>query len=316
MTNILKIPHISVVSPVYGCPEALYELCERLHLTLGAINREYEIILINDGSPDNSWEIIRELANKDLRVKGINLSRNFGQHNAITAGLDFARGNWVVVMDCDLQDLPEEISKLYEEALLGFDIVVGKRVERKDNWLKKTSSKIFHILFYYFTKTKSNNQVGNFGIYSQVVIATIRQFPEKNRCFGLVALWTGFSRSEIEVKHSQRSYGKSSYSPAKRIRLASDILITHSNMLLEITAFLGIFISLVSFILSSWLIIRYFLHGTPLIGWTSIIVSIYFTTGLVIGCIGILGLYVGKIFDEVKGRPHYVVSATTFDVKN
>lgn len=315
MTNILKTPHISVVSPVYGCPEGLYELCERLHLTLSAITREYEIILINDGSPDNSWKIIKELANKDLRVRGINLSRNFGQHNAITAGLDCASGDWVVVMDCDLQDIPEEIPKLYEEALLGFDIVVGKRVERKDNRLKKISSKLFHSLFYYFTKTKSNNQVGNFGIYSQDAIAAIRQFPEKNRCFGLLALWAGFARSEVEVRHSHRTFGKSSYNTVKRIRLASDILITHSNKLLEITVILGMSISIISFILCSWLIIKYFLYGTPLIGWTSIIVSIYFTTGLVIGCIGILGLYIGKIFDEVKGRPNYIISTTTFDVK-
>lgn len=309
----MQRPHLSVVSPVYGCVQALPELCERLQTVLSDLAQDYEIILINDGSPDESWSIIQQLAAEDGRIKGINLSRNFGQHYAITAGLDFAQGDWVIVMDCDLQDRPEEIPKLYEKAQSGYDIVVARRAERKDHWVKKELSKAFYHVFAYFSGTKVDNRIGNFGIYAQKVVHSIRRFKEQNRSFGLFAIWVGFRRAEIDVDHAARSHGRSSYTFRKMAKLALDSIIAHSDKLLRLTVKLGLSVSVLSLLYAAWIVLRYFLWATPIIGWTSLIVSVYFTAGLIIGTIGIVGLYVGRIFDEVKHRPLYIIDSLTFE---
>ena len=307
---------ISVVIPVYGCSSCLIELCNRLDFVLTQLAEDYELILVNDASPDRAWETIRSLSVENPRVKGVNLSRNFGQHYAITAGLDFARGDWVILMDCDLQDLPEEIPKLYQRAISGFDMVIARRTERQDGFLKKAFSRIFFAVACYMTETKMNNKIGNFGIYSRQVIQHINLFREQTRSFGLFALWVGFKRDEVEVKHGIRAYGKSSYTFSKMVRLAIDSLVSHSDKLLRLTVKTGLFISFSAILFAAWLVINYFRTGASLAGWTSLIVSIYFTTGLIIGTVGIVGLYVGKIFEEVKRRPLYIIESTTFLDKN
>ena len=306
--------HLSVVSPVYGCNDALLELCQRLHASLQTITSNYEIILINDGSSDKAWESIQKLAFEDARVKGINLSRNFGQHYAITAGLDFAAGDWVVVMDCDLQDRPEEIPKLYKKAQEGFDVVVGRRIERQDKWMKKGFSKLFYLVFKYLSGYKVDNRIGNFGVYAQKVVQSVRCLQEQNRSFGLFALWVGFRRIEIDVEHDRRVYGRSSYNFRKMAMLALDSIVAHSDKLLRLTVKLGLSLSVLSLLYAAWVVAQYFLWAKPIIGWTSLIVSIYLVAGLIIGTIGIVGLYVGKIFEEVKRRPLYIIDATTFEL--
>lgn len=309
----MDVPHISVVSPVYGSSESLDELCKRLHVSLGLITENYEILLVNDASPDNSWEIIKDLARQDPRVKGINLSRNFGQHYAITAGLDFAMGDWVVVMDCDLQYRPEEITKLYENAQLGYDIVFGLRTVRKDPWLKRQFSKVFYRIFSYFSGTKIDNRISNFGIFAQKVIRSVRRFKEHNRSLGLFVIWVGFRRTEIEIDHAARLHGYSSYTFHRLVRLALDSIVAHSDKLLLLTVKFGFLVSVLSLLFAVWIVLRYLFFSTPIIGWTSLIVSIYLTAGLIIGTIGIVGLYVGKIFDEVKRRPLYIIDSLTFE---
>jgi len=305
---------ISVVSPTYKCSECIEELYRRLVLSLEKITDTFEILFVNDGSPDNDWEIIKDIAKRDKRVKGINLSRNFGQHYAITAGLDYAIGNWIVVMDCDLQDQPEEIKKLYNKAQEGFDVVVGKRKERKDKFFKKLTSKFFYIVYNYFVETKINNRIGNFGIYSNKVIQSINKMREQNRSFGLFAIWVGFSRIEIDVIHAKRNLGQSSYTLKKMIALALDSIITYSDKLLKLSIKTGFILSFVSLVYSLWTIIKYLIWGIPVRGWTSMFVSIYFLSGLILGSIGILGLYIGKIFDETKNRPLYIIESTTFNI--
>ena len=302
--------HISVVSPIYGCKACLFELYERLVASLSKITENFEIILVNDACPQKSWETIALLAQKDKRVKGINLSRNFGQHYAITAGLDHAKGEWVVVMDCDLQDKPEEIAKLYAKALEGYDIVFGKRVERQDNFFKRLSSKLFNQVLEYFTDTKHDNSIANFGIYAQKVIQTINLYREQSRDFLLFAKIVGFKKTEIEIAHAQRAHGKSSYNLSKLINLAVDSILSHSNKPLRLSIKLGFFIALVSLGFAGWLIIRYFFYHTPAEGWTSMMVSMFFMFGLLFAILGITGLYIGKIFDEVKNRPLYIIGET------
>ncbi len=290
----MKKIHISVVIPVYGCPEAIPELYRRLIQSLRRITTYFEIIMVNDACPKNSWDIIKDLSSEDKRLKGINLSKNFGQHYAIAAGLDFAKGDWIVVMDCDLQDQPEEIIKLYEKTHEGYDIVVGKRTERKDSFVRKFLSKKFASLYAYFTGLKYDNRICSFGIYSKTVIRNINKFRELNRNFGLFAIWVGFKRAELNVNHAKREYGKSSYSVIKQKSLAFDSIIAYSNKLLLITVKLGFIISFLSFMYGLWIIIGLFFWSTPLTGWSSLIVSLYFLSGLIIGSIGITGLYIGK----------------------
>lgn len=305
---------ISVVIPVYGCVKSLEELISRLSTVLKKISDEYEIILVNDNSYDKPWNKILELNQKVSCVKGISLSRNFGQHSAITAGIDYSNADWVVVMDCDLQDVPEEIERLYNKAQEGFDIVVGRRVERQDRFFKRLGSRLFYKVFDYFADEQSDSSINNFGIYSKKVISNFKKLREQNRFFPLFIKWLGFTKAEIEVSHAQRADGKSSYSFGRLLSLAFNTIVSYSNKPLKIAIKIGFFISLFSFGYGLYLIIRHFIFIVPVEGWTSVIVSIFFMGGLIIANLGIVGLYVGKVFDEVKDRPLYVI-ADIIDVK-
>ena len=180
---------ISVVIPVYGCRASLEELHRRLTASLAAITPDYEIILVNDACPQNSWEVIEQIAKKDSRVKGIDLSRNFGQIRAITAGLHYAEGEWVVVMDCDLQDKPEEIVKLYNKAKEGYDVVFSRRTERKDTFFKKLSSKFFYWIYGYFTSGAFDHSICNFSISRRMVMDNYKRMGDQNRAFILFIKW-------------------------------------------------------------------------------------------------------------------------------
>ena len=198
---------ISVIIPVYGCDKSLPKLYERLTASLESIVKKYEIILIDDCGPGNTWEIIQSIAKIDGSVKGIRLSRNFGQHIAITAGLEESIGSWVVVMDCDLQDKPEEIVKLYEKAQSGVDIVFAQRVDRQDSFFKKSASKLFYRVLGYLTETKLDYSVANFGIYDRKVINAVLSMKEVHKFFPVMVRWVGFSSASIKVSHADRIYG-------------------------------------------------------------------------------------------------------------
>lgn len=308
----MKAVHISVVTPVYKCADSLNELYTRLVSTLTPITKQFEIIMVDDGSPTHDWEIIKILAKNDSRVKGIKLSRNFGQHYAITAGLDFAKGKWVVVMDADLQDPPEEIPKLYYKALEGYDIVVGRRVNRQDSFLKKLSSKVFYSLYSYLTDTKIESNLSSLCICSSKVKDSILQMHEHNRAYLFLLMWVGFNMVIIPINHSGRKYGKSSYNFKRSLELLINIVTAHSNKPLRIFINIGFFISLIAFFYGVYIIFRYYLYSTPIIGWSSLIVSIFFLGGVIIASLGVLGIYIGKIFDEVKNRPLYIINTKTF----
>lgn len=298
---------ISVVCPVYSCSECLPALYLRLKDTLSQISEHFEIILVNDACPQNSWDMILELCRADPRVKGINFSRNFGQHYAITAGLEHAQGEWVVVMDCDLQDQPEEILKLFQKTQEGYDVVVGQRVNRHDSFLKRYLSKFFYTVLEYFTDLEHDAAVSNFGIYSQKVIQSVLLYREQSRMFPLFIHLVGFKKTSIPITHALREQGKSSYTLRKMINLAIDSIVTHSNKPLRLVIKLGLIISISSIGYTAWLVLRYFLYAIPVPGWTSLMVALFFMFGILFGVLGILGLYIGKIFDETKGRPFYLI---------
>jgi len=299
----------SVIIPVYKCEKSINELCERLIKALNSITQDFEIIFVNDQSPLNDWEIINKISKEDCRIKGINLSRNFGQHYAIRAGIDYATGKWIVIMDGDLQDQPEEIVRFYEKALEGYEIVLGKRMERKDNFFKRNTSKLFFSLYNYLTGIKNDRSVGNFALYSEKVIDSYRTIKERDQALILFIDWLGFKKSYIEIKHSERLHGKSSYSFNKLITLAISNIASQSNKPLIISIKFGFIMSILSFIYGLILIINRLFFNMQL-GWTSIMVSIFFTAGLILANMGILGLYLGKTFDEAKNRPLYFVSET------
>lgn len=298
---------ISVVIPVYGCSTSLIELYLRLTETITKMTDDFEIILVNDFSPDDAWNTIVSLCEKDFRVKGLNFSRNFGQHYAITSGLDYSKGEWIVVMDCDLQDRPEEIINLYNKALEGFDSVFAQRVQRKDAFLKRSFSKIFYALFGYLTETKQDSSVANFGIYSRSVIDSILQMKDQIRFFPTMVQWVGFKKFYLPVKHEERGVGSSGYSLRKLINLAINNVIAFSDKPLRLTAKIGFLIASLSFIVGFVYLILYFFGKIEVLGFASLIISLWFLSGVIMMILGMLGLYIGKVFEKVKERPIYII---------
>jgi dolichol-phosphate mannosyltransferase len=302
-----KKPHISVVSPVYKAENIVCELVRRLHESLIKITDAYEIVLVNDASPDNSWEAIKNECNKDSRVKGVNLSRNFGQQYAITAGLNISKGDWIVTMDCDLQDKPEEILNLYNKAQEGYDSVFAQRLNRNDSFFKRLFSRIFYALFSYLTDTKQDPTVANFGIFSRKVIEAVLSMKDYIRYFPAMIQWVGFQRFCLPVEHSERYEGKTSYNFKKLIQLALNTIIAFSNKPLRLIVITGFIIVFSSFLLVVYYLVRYFMGYIQVMGFTTIIILLCFLSGIIISVLGIVGLYIGKTFENVKNRPTYIV---------
>lgn len=298
---------VSVVSPVYRAEKMVHMLVERIVKSVSTITEYFEIILVNDASPDASWSVIEQECAKDKRVKGINLSRNFGQHYAITAGLHYAKGEWVVVMDCDLQDRPEEIPALYQKAMEGYDIVYARRVDRQDKGLKKLSSTIFHKTFDWLSGSTTDKTIANFGIYKHCVVSEFNKMPERARAFHHLMDYLGFHIAIINIQHAERADGKSSYSVSKLLQLSFDVIISNSNKPLRMAVGLGFVMSLLSFLLALYNVIARLVGLISFPGYTTTVFSIWFVGGLLLFVLGIIGLYIGKIFDQVKGRQLYII---------
>ena len=306
----------SVVAPVYRCGDCVPELHRQLVAALEPVG-SFEIILVNDGCPANSWEFVRAAAVEDSRVKGINLSRNFGQHYAIAAGLHFSRGNWVVVMDADLQDRPSEIPNLYRKALEGFDIVYALREERRDSWSKRMISRAFSIVYNVLSDIRIDPKACNFSIASRQVIDAYCRLKELNRSYHLFLRWLGFRSTFITVEHSERFTGSSAYSLRRGFLLAIESITSQSNKPLILAIRGGFLISGSAFLIGLTFVLRYLMYKIAVQGWTSVIVSIYFIGGLLLANMGVIGLYLGKVFNEVKQRPLYIVRETlNFDQPN
>lgn len=302
--------HISVVSPVYRGEKMLSQLVDRVTRAVGTITDSYEIILVNDASPDASWDAIVRACTSDSRVKGINLSRNFGQHYAITAGLRYAKGNWVVVMDCDLQDRPEEITRLYTKAQEGWDAVLAQRTIRHDSYFKRLSSRLFYRFFSYLTDTSQDASIANFGIYNHKVVESILSMGDAMRFFPSQVQWVGFRKTCIPVDHSDREEGRSSYNLHSLIKLALDTMISFSDKPLRLTVKFGFVITFLSFVAALLYIVKWLTGGIVVLGYTSLIISVWLLSGVLISLIGIVGLYIGRIFEKVKDRPLYIVLET------
>jgi len=300
------VTEISVVIPVYGCRSCLPELHARLQRTLSACAASHEIVFVDDGSPDGSWPVLEQLAQGDDNVRAIKLSRNFGQHAAITAGLEHARGDWIVVMDCDLQDPPEGIPRLLEAARSGYDIVLARRTGRRHSFFRRLSAYAFSVLMKMFNRALFDWSYGSFSAISRKVADEFVKLRERDRHYLFVLQWLGFRTTSIEYAHAERLEGESSYTVGKLVKHAFDGIFFQTTVLLRWIVYLGFLVSLSGVLLAAYFIYDYFTRSIyP--GWTSIVVLTLVIGGFIITSTGIAGLYIGKIFDQVKQRPLYVV---------
>ncbi|MCM1220385.1 MAG: glycosyltransferase family 2 protein [Lachnospiraceae bacterium] len=306
---------ISVVIPIYGCREALQELYQRLTDSVNKLTHDYEIILVNDSCPQNSWEEIEKICASDIHVKGIELSRNFGQMKAILAGLDHSTGDWVVVMDCDLQDSPEEILRLYEKAQEGYDVVFARRNERKDNPLKVFLANQFYKIYRFATDGNYDGAICNFSIVKRNVIDSYRLLREQHRGYVMYLRWLGFRQAVIDVEHNERFAGKSGYTLKKRINMAVDLLTSQSDKILKLFVSFGFLLSIIAFFVIIGLVFYHYIAHVS-VGWTSLIATNVLIGGLIIMVIGVVGIYVGNIFMQVKDRPLYIIRQILNDESN
>jgi len=304
-------PLISVVSPVYMSAGIVDELVKRISAAVEKITPDYEIILVEDGSRDDSWNKIAEQPAKNPKVIGVKLSRNFGQHYAMSAGLAQSKGDWVMLIDCDLQDPPEAIEAMYKKALEGYQVVLAARKEVKESFLKRTFSKVFYAVFNYFTDTDMESTSSSMKLIARQVVDNFNSLQERHRFFGGMLNWLGYKTAFIEIEHSARHSGKSSYNFKRRMNMATEAIISFSIKPLRLAIRLGFLLMFLSGSYLLGLVIRNLIYKTTIIGWSSLIATIIFSTGIMVILMGIIGLYVGKIFEEVKRRPNYIVEKIT-----
>lgn len=298
---------ISVVSPVYEAAQIVPKLVSEVSSALEGLSCSFEIILVDDRSRDESWNSIKQECLKSHRVKGIRLSKNFGQHAAITAGLSLAKGEWIVVMDCDLQDRPDQIQYLYRKALEGYDIVFARRRTRRDSKIKKLYSRAFYSVFSYLTETSQDPAIANFGIYHKKIIRSVLAMDDNIRYFPAMVQWVGFKSAKVDVEHSPRAEGKSTYNLKKLMILAVNNIISFSDKPLRLVAQGGLILSAASFVIGLYYLAGYLLGMIKIAGYTSVIISIWLTAGINIFVLGLVGIYVGKAFEKIKGRPIYII---------
>jgi dolichol-phosphate mannosyltransferase len=299
---------ISVISPVYGAPTLLHELVRQIEETVSQLTSEYEIILVEDHSPDNSREIITDICRDNKKVKGVFLSRNFGQQYALNAGFDLSKGDYVVTLDCDLQNPPAQIKDLYEKIQEGYDIVFASRQNRPDNFFMTQGSHLFNKLMGFLTDTKQDESLAEFAIYRRKVIEAMAQMGDYRRYYPLMNQWVGFKTAKILVNHDERTDGKeSSYSMRKRINLAITTAVAFSTKSLRLIVYFGFVITFIAILLALFLVIKTLITGIDVSGWVTLFVSMWFIAGILVTVIGIVAVYIGSIFDEVKRRPSYII---------
>jgi glycosyltransferase involved in cell wall biosynthesis len=299
---------LTVVIPVYNEHSLIEELVKRVKTSLLHISEDFEILFVDDGSEDNTWRLIEIEARKETRVRGIKFSRNFGHHYAITAGLQNSNSEWVVVMDGDLQDRPEVIPELFNKAQEGYDLVFVNRIKRTDSHIYLFFQRIFYIILNLLTGLKFDHRQANFSIVSHKVVQAFKTFSENSRYYMTTIKWLGFKSTSINAVHDSRFSGKTSYKLKKRLQLALDVIVSFSERPLRFAVTLGIIMSFTSLIVGVVITFKKLTTGFSEIGWAGLMVSIFFTTGITLMVLGILGIYIGKIFLQVKNRPLYIIS--------
>ncbi len=301
-------PLLSIVSPVYQGEELVDELVRRIVEEIGQLTDQFEVVLVDDGSSDRSWKMIEASCLKDSRIKGIKLSRNFGQHYAVTAGLQYCSGECAVIMDCDLQDNPRDIQLLYEQFKNGYEVVFTKRIRRRHSTFKRISAKIYNTLFKILSDKNYDVDAGSLTLVSRRAKEEFLRLKEKDRLYVQLFKWIGFRSTYVPVEHGERFAGKTTYSFTKLFLVALQGWTSHSHRLLQLSVVGGFLLSIITLLIGIYIVVLYLFRGFQ-VGWPSLFVAILFSAGLILMSIGVTGIYIGKIFEEAKDRPLYVVES-------
>lgn len=305
-----KVMH-SVVVPMYNEELVVLETYKRLKQVMDSVQEPYEIVFVNDGSRDKTAAIISEICETDKNIKFVDFSRNFGHQVAITAGMDFAEGDTIVVIDGDLQDPPEVIPKMIEKWKEGFDVVYGKRTERKgETFFKKFTSKAFYRFLRKMTDVDIPVDTGDFRLIDRKVCDALKRINEKNRYIRGLISWLGFKQSAVEFSRDKRFAGETKYPLKKMLRFAFDAITSFSYKPLKLASYAGMFLSLFSFIYLLIVLYQRVFTNKAIQGWASTMAVSLFFNGIVLLILGIIGEYIGRIYDEAKGRPLYVIRQT------
>ena len=298
---------LSVVVPVYGCADCLVALHERLTASVGQITDRYEFVFVDDRSVDDGWTVLRRLAERDRHVRAFRLSRNFGQDAAITAGLAKARGGWVVVMDCDLQEAPEDIPRLWAAAGEGYDMVRTTRRGWRHSPFRRWTSRAYRKLT---LETDVRPDYSNLSLLSRRVVDAFLRLRDRDREYMIALDWLGFDSTSIEIEHHERHAGKSGYTLSRLFKVALDGMFFRSTVLLRVVVLLGFIVALIGVVVAGFEIADYFAEKNSSVpGYTSLIVLLLVLAGFIIVSVGVVGLYVGRIFEQVKNRPLFLIDA-------
>lgn len=297
---------LSVVVPVYGCAQCLQRLHERLTASVSAITDHYELVFVDDRSVDGGWGVLQGLASADPHVRAFRLSRNFGQHAAITAGLAQARGQWAVVMDCDLQEAPEDIPRLWAAAREGYDVVRAVRRGRRHPPAKRWASRAYRRL----TMDGQTPDYSTLSLISRQVIDAFLRLRDRDREYMIALDWLGFDETTVEIEHAERHGGHSGYTWSRMVRVAFDGMFFRSTVLLRLVVCLGFVVALAGLGLAAFEVVDYLAGPNKAVpGYASLVVLLLVLAGFIIVSIGVVGLYVGRIFEQVKDRPLFVIDA-------
>ncbi len=298
---------LSVVIPAFNEESNIPELHERLTAVLSSLDGDYELIFVDDGSTDGTLAVIRSLTEQDRAVGYLQLSRNFGHQAALSAGLEHAKGDAVITMDADLQHPPEVIPQLLERWKAGADIVSAIRAKGRESVFKKLTSGVFYRVFNVISDVPMASASPDFRLYDRRVVEIIRTFRERNRFLRGLSAWVGFRQETIRFESGERSHGGSKYPVRRMIRFAKDGLTSFSTLPLRVSTYLGLVVSIVSFLYGAYAIAARFLLAGYVPGWSSIMVAVLFLGGVQLIALGILGEYLGRVYEEVKARPLYLV---------
>lgn len=299
----------SIIVPLYNEELVISETYKRLKSVMDFTKESYEIIFVNDGSRDKTTSLAKEIAAQDSTIKLINFSRNFGHQVAITAGMDFATGNAIVVIDADLQDPPEVMLKMFEKWKEGYDVVYGKRAKRKgEGYFKKITAKIFYRGLNAMTDVEIPVDVGDFRLIDRKVCDALKSLSERNRYVRGLVSWLGFKQTSVDFIREERFAGETKYPLKKMLKFAADAITSFSYKPLKIATFVGLFVSLLSFAYLVFVIFQAVFTTWTVSGWSSLIAVSLFFNGVILIILGIMGEYIGRIYDEAKGRPIYIIS--------
>jgi polyisoprenyl-phosphate glycosyltransferase len=302
-------PTFTIIAPVFNEIDDLPVLYKRIKEVMEPTGEPWELVLVDDGSRDGSTDAIRSLAKQDERVRPVIFARNFGHQIAVTAGLDFSRGQAVVIIDADLQDPPELILEMIAKWREGFEVVYAVRAEREgETWFKTFTASLFYRLIFRITDVKIPLDTGDFRLMDRKVVNVMNSMREKHRFLRGMSAWVGFKQVGVPYKRSARFAGATKYPFSKMLRLAINAITGFSYFPLQVATYMGFISALISIIAIPIVIIGRLVAGGAFLGQATTLIAVLFLGGVQLICVGILGEYIGRIYDEVKGRPLYIVS--------